>query len=149
MSTPNPRYLICDACDGDIQSSDPHHYHRAICQEGDFDLCSSCVNNGALCPGLETHRLVRRSIQDGIPSDVVVKEHPVLCKAREAVATLSRGHPDWTFSMSILSNQLAQDFKGIRRIELLQESIGRAKQVLLGSYLHQSSVPLSFQHEAR
>ena len=40
------------------------HYHCGICDDGDYDLCETCVKAGKLCPGKE-HWLIKRFIKDG------------------------------------------------------------------------------------
>ncbi len=53
--------VFCNACDKPMTDI---HYHCSICDDGDFDLCETCVKSGSLCQG-EGHWLVKRSIQNG------------------------------------------------------------------------------------
>ena len=40
------------------------HYHCSICDNGDYDLCESCVQSGKLCSG-DGHWLIKRVIKNG------------------------------------------------------------------------------------
>jgi len=52
--------VFCNNCDKPM--SDAHHFHCSICDNGDYDLCQACVNNGASCQG-EEHWLIKRVVQ--------------------------------------------------------------------------------------
>ena len=53
--------ICCNHCDKPIPDG---HWHCSICDEGDFDLCLTCVEKGILCD-CEDHWLIKRSVQDG------------------------------------------------------------------------------------
>ncbi len=53
--------VFCNECDDTIPGA---HYHCSICDDGDFDLCQSCVASGVLCGG-EGHWLIKRIIKNG------------------------------------------------------------------------------------
>lgn len=53
--------VFCNECDHAIPGA---HYHCSICDDGDFDLCQSCVDSGVLCGG-EGHWLIKRIVKDG------------------------------------------------------------------------------------
>ena len=53
--------VFCNECDHAIPGA---HYHCSICDDGDFDLCQSCVDSGVLCGG-EGHWLIKRTVRDG------------------------------------------------------------------------------------
>lgn len=53
--------VFCNECDRAIPGA---HYHCGICDDGDFDLCQSCVDSGVLC-GVEGHWLIKRVVRDG------------------------------------------------------------------------------------
>ena len=53
--------VYCNVCDKPAANE---HYHCTICDNGDYDLCQSCVEAGHHCPG-EGHWLVKRTIKDG------------------------------------------------------------------------------------
>lgn len=53
--------VCCNQCDGQIPDA---HYHCATCDDGDFDLCQSCVDKGATCRGAD-HWLIKRFIENG------------------------------------------------------------------------------------
>lgn len=53
--------VYCNECDIAMNNI---HFHCSLCEDGDYDLCQSCVANGKLCRG-EGHWLIKRSIVDG------------------------------------------------------------------------------------
>lgn len=53
--------VFCNNCDKPMADA---HFHCSICDDGDYDLCQSCVNQGASCQG-EEHWLIKRFIKDG------------------------------------------------------------------------------------
>ena len=53
--------VFCNECDHAIPGA---HYHCSICDDGDFDLCQSCVESGVLCGG-EGHWLIKRIVKNG------------------------------------------------------------------------------------
>ncbi|OKL62980.1 hypothetical protein UA08_02066 [Talaromyces atroroseus] len=60
---PSSMYCIdCNNCGGSILGE---HYHCSICDGGDYDLCSACVDAGVSCPG-EDHWLLKRLVQNGV-----------------------------------------------------------------------------------
>jgi len=54
--------VCCNSCDRTIPDA---HYHCSTCDDGDFDLCQSCVNQGVTCKGT-THWLIKRFVKNGI-----------------------------------------------------------------------------------
>ncbi|KAK7943745.1 ZZ type zinc finger domain-containing protein [Apiospora aurea] len=56
-----PFTVCCNSCDRAVPDS---HYHCSTCDDGDFDLCQDCVNQGITCYD-EQHWLIKRTIQDG------------------------------------------------------------------------------------
>ncbi|KAK6507243.1 hypothetical protein TWF481_005693 [Arthrobotrys musiformis] len=52
--------VYCNQCQGTISGE---HYHCSICDKGDYDLCSSCVENGVHCEG--DHWLIKRTLEKG------------------------------------------------------------------------------------
>jgi hypothetical protein len=59
-SSQKPKVIYCDNCCGAILYQ---HYHCSICENGDFDLCVGCVEDGVWCGG-ENHELIKRNIID-------------------------------------------------------------------------------------
>ncbi|EEP82069.1 predicted protein [Uncinocarpus reesii 1704] len=58
----NPTFYIdCNNCGDSIPNA---HWHCSICDNGDYDLCQKCIDDGVLCPG-EDHWLIKRSVVDG------------------------------------------------------------------------------------
>ncbi|PGH10676.1 hypothetical protein AJ80_07432 [Polytolypa hystricis UAMH7299] len=55
-------WIDCNKCGNFIRDE---HYHCSLCDKGDYDLCTSCVESGSFCPG-EGHWLIRRFIKNGI-----------------------------------------------------------------------------------
>lgn len=53
--------VFCNACDRPMANE---HYHCNICDDGDYDLCETCVKDGAHCPG-EGHWLIKRFVSNG------------------------------------------------------------------------------------
>ncbi|KAI5462654.1 hypothetical protein BGZ63DRAFT_413885 [Mariannaea sp. PMI_226] len=53
--------VCCNGCDKTIPDI---HYHCSTCDDGDFDLCQSCVDQGATCKGHD-HWLIKRITVDG------------------------------------------------------------------------------------
>ena len=59
---PTPAWSIyCNECDKAMTNE---HFHCSVCDGGDYDLCTECVQNGRFCPG-EGHWLVKRSVHNG------------------------------------------------------------------------------------
>jgi next to BRCA1 gene 1 protein len=56
---------FCIDCNKCGRSIPDEHYHCGICDDGDFDLCSYCVDADVTCDG-EGHWLIKRRIQNGI-----------------------------------------------------------------------------------
>ncbi len=53
--------VYCNNCSGPIPDV---HYHCSTCDDGDFDLCTSCINRGVLCGG-EGHWMIKRYVKSG------------------------------------------------------------------------------------
>ena len=53
--------ICCNNCDVQIPNA---HWHCSICDDGDFDLCESCVQGGYLCDN-ERHWLIKRTVEEG------------------------------------------------------------------------------------
>lgn len=60
-----PSAAFCIDCNNCGKSIPNEHYHCSICDDGDFDLCQSCVDHGVSCDG-EEHWLIKRSIRGGL-----------------------------------------------------------------------------------
>ena len=54
--------IDCNNCGKTIPNE---HYHCNICDQGDYDLCLKCIDEGVLCPG-EDHWLIKRTINNGV-----------------------------------------------------------------------------------
>jgi next-to-BRCA1 protein 1 len=53
--------VFCNACDKPMANE---HYHCNVCDDGDYDLCETCVAAGIHCPG-ESHWLIKRFVKNG------------------------------------------------------------------------------------
>jgi next-to-BRCA1 protein 1 len=53
--------VYCNNCEGAIPDE---HYHCSTCDEGDFDLCLSCVGDGVTCKG-DDHWMIKRFVKNG------------------------------------------------------------------------------------
>jgi len=53
--------VYCNHCSDAIADE---HYHCSTCDDGDFDLCPSCVDDGVLCGG-EGHWMIKRYVKNG------------------------------------------------------------------------------------
>ncbi|KAG6036035.1 hypothetical protein E4U41_005831 [Claviceps citrina] len=59
---PAARFAVCcNSCENNIPDA---HYHCSTCDDGDFDLCQSCVDQGITCYG-DDHWLIKRSMRNG------------------------------------------------------------------------------------
>ncbi|KAI1459248.1 hypothetical protein F4805DRAFT_90723 [Annulohypoxylon moriforme] len=56
-----PFTVCCNSCDRAVPDA---HFHCSTCDDGDFDLCQECVNQGITCYG-DGHWLIKRTIKDG------------------------------------------------------------------------------------
>lgn len=53
--------VYCNNCNSPIPDE---HYHCSTCDDGDFDLCQKCVDNGVLCHG-DDHWMIKRYVKNG------------------------------------------------------------------------------------
>jgi len=53
--------VYCNHCRDPIPDE---HYHCSICDDGDFDLCQACVDDGVLCEG-NGHWMIKRFVKNG------------------------------------------------------------------------------------
>ncbi|KAJ6783965.1 hypothetical protein PWT90_05664 [Aphanocladium album] len=53
--------VSCNSCEKTVPDA---HYHCSTCDDGDFDLCQSCIDQGITCYS-DNHWLIKRSIVDG------------------------------------------------------------------------------------
>ncbi|CZS87865.1 related to ZZ type zinc finger domain protein [Rhynchosporium graminicola] len=53
--------VYCNNCQ--VTTSDAH-YHCSTCDEGDFDLCQGCVDQGVTCDG-DDHWMIKRFVKNG------------------------------------------------------------------------------------
>ncbi|RFU30963.1 hypothetical protein B7463_g5368, partial [Scytalidium lignicola] len=64
-SSPAPPLSIfsvyCNNCNSPVPDE---HYHCSTCDDGDFDLCQKCVDNGVLCHE-DDHWMIKRYVKNG------------------------------------------------------------------------------------
>lgn len=53
--------VYCNSCNDAIPDA---HYHCSTCDNGDYDLCQSCVTAGAVCND-DNHWLIKRYVKNG------------------------------------------------------------------------------------
>lgn len=53
--------VCCNSCEKNVPGA---HYHCSTCDDGDFDLCQSCVDQGITCYSDE-HWLIKRTMNNG------------------------------------------------------------------------------------
>jgi next-to-BRCA1 protein 1 len=53
--------VSCNNCNGSVPYA---HYHCSTCDDGDFDLCQSCIDQGITCYS-DDHWLIKRTVVDG------------------------------------------------------------------------------------
>ncbi|CCF34677.1 hypothetical protein CH063_01183 [Colletotrichum higginsianum] len=59
---PNTNFAVCcNSCDQTVPDA---HYHCSTCDDGDFDLCQNCVDQGITCYGAD-HWLIKRVVKNG------------------------------------------------------------------------------------
>jgi next-to-BRCA1 protein 1 len=60
---PRTNYAVCcNRCDEIILGS---HFHCSTCDDGDYDLCQQCVDQGKICNNSE-HWMIKRCVENGI-----------------------------------------------------------------------------------
>jgi next-to-BRCA1 protein 1 len=53
--------VYCNNCNIPVPDA---HYHCGICDDGDYDLCQTCIDSGVTCPG-ESHWMIKRFVENG------------------------------------------------------------------------------------
>ncbi|KAH8820931.1 putative next to BRCA1 gene 1 protein [Xylogone sp. PMI_703] len=53
--------VYCNNCNSPIPDE---HYHCSTCDDGDFDLCQKCIDNGVTCHG-DDHWMIKRYVKNG------------------------------------------------------------------------------------
>jgi next to BRCA1 gene 1 protein len=62
IAAPRANFAVCcNLCDRTVPDS---HYHCSTCEDGDFDLCQTCVDKGLTCYSSD-HWLIKRFVKDG------------------------------------------------------------------------------------
>lgn len=75
--------VFCNNCQASIPDV---HYHCSTCDDGDFDLCQACVDNGVVC-GSEEHWMIKRFVKNGKVINSTTER--IAPKAKEPVPTVT------------------------------------------------------------
>lgn len=78
--------VYCIDCNNCRRSIPNEHYHCSICEDGDYDLCLDCVENGVTCPD-EGHWLIKRGVKGGVVTNSTTEKVPpraVQAESRES-----------------------------------------------------------------
>ncbi|KAF2862936.1 hypothetical protein K470DRAFT_293119 [Piedraia hortae CBS 480.64] len=73
--------VCCNECDKRLNDV---HYHCSICDDGDYDLCEDCVDDGKMCHG-SSHWLIKRYIRDGKVYSSSVERLPGRIKEKNVI----------------------------------------------------------------
>ncbi|KAI0002753.1 hypothetical protein F4779DRAFT_602843 [Xylariaceae sp. FL0662B] len=81
-----PFTVCCNSCDRAVPDA---HFHCSTCDDGDFDLCQDCVDQGITCYGSD-HWLIKRTINEGqiIYSSTHIAPKPSSSKAAKETPTM-------------------------------------------------------------
>ncbi|KAM7223378.1 next to BRCA1 gene 1 protein [Rhypophila decipiens] len=72
--------VCCNSCDRTIPDA---HYHCSTCDDGDFDLCQECVDQGITCYGAN-HWLIKRVVKNGVITNSTTERIAPKAKAKPA-----------------------------------------------------------------
>ncbi|WYZ41695.1 hypothetical protein EsH8_V_000590 [Colletotrichum jinshuiense] len=73
--------VCCNSCDQTVPEA---HYHCSTCDDGDFDLCQNCVDQGITCYGAD-HWLIKRVVKNGQIVNSTTETIAPKIKAKETV----------------------------------------------------------------
>lgn len=76
--------VYCNNCTSSVPDE---HYHCSTCDDGDFDLCQACVDNGVLCGG-DDHWMIKRFVKGGKVINSTTETIEPKVKASESKTTL-------------------------------------------------------------
>jgi next-to-BRCA1 protein 1 len=62
--TPSPVNIFSVYCNNCESAIPDEHYHCSTCDDGDFDLCQVCVENGVTCKD-DDHWMIKRFVKNG------------------------------------------------------------------------------------
>jgi len=106
--------IYCDACDAALSNE---HFHCGICNNGDFDLCQSCVDTGNMCPA-GNHWLVKRTLKSGRCISSTTERLPPRNKAerielvlRKLIDKSAMEKPSTAFETRVMPGAFTQDIK--------------------------------------
>ncbi|KAI0179173.1 hypothetical protein GGR52DRAFT_535183 [Hypoxylon sp. FL1284] len=113
-SPKSPFTVCCNSCDQAIPDA---HFHCSTCDDGDFDLCQGCVNQGITCYD-DSHWMIKRHVKDGQITNSTTHVAPKSKRAHalDAVSPPTRSWPigvHWDALRSDRTcNCCVQDFTG-------------------------------------
>ncbi|KAL1956566.1 hypothetical protein VTO42DRAFT_7037 [Malbranchea cinnamomea] len=81
--------IDCNNCGATIPNE---HYHCSICEQGDYDLCPSCIDAGVYCPG-DGHWLIKRTINHGV---VTTSTTEIIAPQRRSAKVSEQAQPEPT-----------------------------------------------------
>lgn len=120
-----PRFAIC--CNSCEETAPDVHYHCSTCDDGDFDLCQSCVDKGITCYGSD-HWLIKRTKVDGqIVTSTTETIAPKPKPEAEGQAEAAVGTEDFLPSLSSFdaAAALANLQENLAKLELNTARLGR------------------------
>ncbi|KAL3424571.1 hypothetical protein PVAG01_03852 [Phlyctema vagabunda] len=99
-TTPTPvTHIFSVYCNNCENATPDEHYHCDTCDDGDFDLCQSCVSNGVTCNG-EGHWMIKRFVQNGkviaSTTETIAPSPPKAIPSSESKTTLVPTEEDFS-----------------------------------------------------
>jgi next-to-BRCA1 protein 1 len=76
--------VYCNNCNEAVPDE---HYHCSTCDDGDYDLCQSCIDKGVLCGG-DGHWMIKRFVKNGKVINSVTETIAPRIHQTESKATL-------------------------------------------------------------
>ncbi|KAF3013575.1 hypothetical protein E8E14_011399 [Neopestalotiopsis sp. 37M] len=83
-----PFTVCCNSCDRVVPDA---HFHCSTCDDGDFDLCQDCVNQGISCYN-DQHWLIKRTIMDDQITYSTTHVAPKTSSATSSASAKSSNH---------------------------------------------------------
>ena len=84
--------VCCNRCDEIILGA---HFHCSTCDDGDYDLCQQCVDQGKVCNNSE-HWLIKRCVENGVIVNSTTERIAPKPKAKPRTVEEARAIPSST-----------------------------------------------------